>query len=882
MIGKTISHYRIIEKLGGGGMGIVYKGIDTLLDRPVAIKVLSANLSQNESAMNGFLREAKAASALNHPNILTVHDLLGAGGVRFLVMELVEGETLRRHIGKKGMDLKQVLNIALELAEALAAAHRAGIVHRDLKPENIMVRTDGHIKVVDFGLAKLLVAKAKVQLEGDSDAPTLPLTGAWEPGVNAGQEQSHIAGTLHYMAPEQFSGTTVDHRADIFSFGVVLYEMATGQQPFQGHTTAEVIDAIIGKEPRPAIDLSPALPPQLQELISKCLEKDPSDRYQNMEDIAVDIKRLKRASGTRSGPVSVPSGIQPRGRIGQKTTSVAVAITTGLLFVLAVATLVYLHKFGSRASQPVQLGQWGKDVENAVISPDGTTIAFDSDATGQREIYVMPAAGGDAVQRTSGEGDKSDPRFSPNGSQIVYSLTKEESKEIWTVPTLGGREVKFISPGHLADWSPNEDEIAYGREQTGELASVWIADSSGRDQGKIYSSRFEYINGLIWSPDGRWIFINTEEAPLIVRPDGSSLVNLKAKMDPSIGSVSWSSDGQYLLYSSRQDHILNIWKLRVPVGEPERVTSGPGDDFDPMPLPGGNGLIYVHGQLQQEISVHSVRGGGEDQVVSGGWFGAPSISPDKTQIAYLQEEPGAVGTGSAWIAGINGQNPTKIATENNPYSLVWSPDSKRLAYSALVGPETPEHYHIFVLDLADKRSNPITNGNSDEYVCSWSPDSQTILFVRSAAGTDILTKLTLGNGVQSVIGQNFESGSYSQTGKWILATGSTDVPKANGLWVIPSAGGAPKRIYSQAVGAAQWALRDHAIIFSIPGTRKGKIQLWKLEVSDGNNIGSPSPFISIPSTTSVGNEWEATDDLSLVVYPRPRNQVNFYKLITGR
>ncbi len=282
MIGKTISHYRILEKLGGGGMGLVFKARDTLLDRDVALKVISTDLLKDAEAVGAFVREAKSASALNHPNIITVHDLLfEAEGAHFIVMELVEGKTLRQLIRKKGVEPKQLFAITSQVGEALSAAHNAGIVHRDLKPENVMVRSDGHVKVVDFGLAKLVARKKETSFDGPTPNSTLPYIGMSGGPNEAPAEKTHIAGTLPYMSPEQLRGDTVDQRSDIFSFGVVVYEMATGRQPFQGRTTAEIITNILEVVPPPLTDLSGAFPEKLQDIVSKCLDKDPSERYQH-------------------------------------------------------------------------------------------------------------------------------------------------------------------------------------------------------------------------------------------------------------------------------------------------------------------------------------------------------------------------------------------------------------------------------------------------------------------------------------------------------------------------------------------------------------------------------------------------------------------------
>jgi eukaryotic-like serine/threonine-protein kinase len=339
MIGKTVSHYRIVEKLGGGGMGVVYKATDTVLDRPVALKVLSAQMLADPAAVRAFLREAKSASSLNHPNILTVHDLIEGDGVHFLVMEFVQGRTLRELISGKGMEVKSLLNISVQVAEALAAAHKAGIIHRDLKPENIMVRSDGHSKVVDFGLAKLVVPQERIVTGPSLTQSTVPFGSAPAAPSELSAQQSRIAGTLPYMSPEQLTGKPLDARTDIFSFGVVLYEMTTAQRPFQGATTGELVQSILEKEPRPVTDSPRVAPEKLPEIIAKCLEKDPDDRYQHIEDAAVDLRRLKRI--TESAGKAVMAAVEaPSKRVRwERWRKPAFALMAGIAVLALVLTL---------------------------------------------------------------------------------------------------------------------------------------------------------------------------------------------------------------------------------------------------------------------------------------------------------------------------------------------------------------------------------------------------------------------------------------------------------------------------------------------------------------------------------------------------------------
>jgi Tol biopolymer transport system component/predicted Ser/Thr protein kinase len=496
MIGQTIRQYRIVEKLGEGGMGVVYKALDTKLDRPAALKFLPPGRAGDADRRHRFVQEARAASALNHPNIITIYDIDYAESMQFIAMEFVAGKTLDRLIGRRGMPVREALHYAVQIADALARAHAAGIIHRDLKPSNIMVTGDGVVKVLDFGLAKL------AERGDDSETETMTVRDSAAPVTEAGK----VVGTVPYMSPEQAQGKPVDARSDVFSFGAVLYQMLTGRQPFRGDTSLALMAAILTKEPAPPGKLADGVPPEVERVVMHCLRKDPQRRWQGMSDLKVALLDLKEESDSGTLPAAGVAARRPR-----KTLAAAIAASAVLLLGVAAGAAWWLtHRAGGNAMPAMTRLTYDHLALGSCISPDGRLLAYASDREGSLNVYVRQMSGHQTMRVTRGDADSSQPSFSPDGSRIVFHSDRDGGG-IYLVETLGGAERKIADRGIFPSFSPDGSRIAYlVRNSFTGRARIFLIPAGG-GAPMPFQPEFEatptavFFSAPLWSPDGKYI-----------------------------------------------------------------------------------------------------------------------------------------------------------------------------------------------------------------------------------------------------------------------------------------------------------------------------------------------------------------------------------------
>jgi Tol biopolymer transport system component/tRNA A-37 threonylcarbamoyl transferase component Bud32 len=822
VIGETVSHYRIVEKLGGGGMGVVYKAEDTRLGRSVALKFLPEKLFGDATALERFQREARAASALDHPHICTVYDIGEHDGQPFISMQLLEGQTLKHRIAGKPMETGELLELGIQIADALDAAHAKGIVHRDIKPANIFVTSRGDAKILDFGLAKL---DGKNPGE-DSKAETAV---AEEHLTSPGQ----ALGTVAYMSPEQAMGKALDARTDLFSLGVVLYEMATGALPFRGETSAVLFDEILNKPPTAAVRLNPALPTELERIIDKCLEKDPALRCQSAAELRADLKRLGRDSSSGGG-LARPAAA-PRRRGTMAWASVGAVVVLGALGWWSLST--------RRATAPVRpmditpFTTDGGDKRSPALSPDGEKVAYswqgpDDDSV---NIYLKGVGPGTRpIRLTDHPSQERFPAWSPDGRQIAFVREGDDGAAIYTMPSLGGQEHKLVDlSGRMTlnnglydvpvlSWSPDGQWIVLVEQLSDDEPArvIRVGVASGEKQ-PVVSSRGE-VHGLYpsYSPDGSLLALVRGPAfsdDIWVQPvEGGEAKRLTHGGYFYCRRPAWVPDGSAILASCMVRGIVRMLRVDLEGGDPQPVTGLGQNAVDPSLR--GSRMVYMEGtDLVMDIWSAPGRTSGSREsprkfVASSLWENAPAFSPDGRRIAFQSSRSGV---SSIWICDRDGSNPVQLTSlDGNSGTPRWSPDGRKLVFDAIAG----DDWNVYVVDAEGGPPRALTREPSYDVVGTWSRDGRFVYFSSVREGAREIWKVPSEGGTAVQVTRG--GGAYAEEswdGSSLYFVRSWDRPT---LWRMPVEGGAPTRVVSEdLVYAVAWTTARSGLYYAVKTDR---------------------------------------------------------------
>jgi Tol biopolymer transport system component len=756
-------------------MGEVYRARDLSLNRDVAVKVLPKELASDYDRLRRFEQEARAAAALNHPNILAIYGFSTTeDGAPYLITELLQGQTLRERLQQGEIPVRKAMEFALQGARGLAAAHDRGIVHRDLKPENLFLTRDGVIKVLDFGLAKLVAPKAS---SSQTSPATVSLT-----------EIGMVLGTAGYMSPEQVRGLVVDHRSDIFSLGAVLYEMLSGTRAFQGKTAADTMSAILKEEPAELSGTGRNLPSVLGRIVHRCLEKDSGERFQSARDLAFNLELLGREDSASGALVALPA---KKGRRWRIAALVALAL-------LGAAVLGFLARgLGPRAesSSPVELMRLTDFLgmeEFPALSPDGKSVAFTADVGGRRQVWMRLLAGGSPLQVTHDDADHQYPRWSPDSSSLIYFSPSQEPDgegKIWQIPALGGTARPLVSSLGGADLSHDGTHIAYFHSNQGEL-ELAVADPDGSNSRKLTVLPNEYnYSDLRWSPDDRKLGFQRGRTfdydVFYVPAEGGSVQAITQDGNPLAG-FAWLPDGSGVVYSSsRRDTVLylrtmNLWSVRTGGKNLRQLTFGETSYISPDLDRHGN-IVATRRRIQFDIWRYPVEGSPEENVRRGvqithqtGAVQTPSAGPGDHELVYLSDSGGH---GNLWVLDLaTGQN-RQVTFERDPQVTigvpVWSPDGKHIAY--VKRGLNAWNVDLWLMNPDGSDAHKVSDGGG--WAC-WSPDSRWVYFSPPSQNGFRIEKASPAGGPNLLVREEGQKPAVDAEGRFFF---TMNLPALNGL-----------------------------------------------------------------------------------------------------
>jgi len=841
--GTKLGPYEIQSPLGSGGMGEVYRAIQSSLGRQVAIKVLPAEKVAYPERKQRFVQEAKSASSLNHPNIITIYDIGQADGIDFISMEFVSGKTLDKLIPRNGMRLNEALKCAVQIADALARAHAAGIVHRDLKPGNIMVNEDGRVKVLDFGLAKL--TEPAPASEDESTRTMRPTT-----------EEGKIVGTVAYLSPEQAEGKKVDARSDIFSFGSVLYEMVTGKQAFHADTKASTLAAILKDNPRPASQLVDGLPREVERLISRCLRKEVNQRFQHMDDVKIVLEELKEESD---------SGVLGAAAVAKTKPGLRLTWALSVAAALVIATVgVWLVRPKQEVPEvplvAVPLTSYAGDEEWPTLSPDGTQVAFswNGEKQDKSDIYVKQIGVEPPFRLTSDAAMDYSPAWSPDGGFIAFLRELSHDKtDIVIVPQRGGPE-RILSEikgsmqqallwGPYLSWTPDSKWIVCSAPRSGER--VWalhLFSTETGEQIELTSPPSSELGDLApaVSPDGQTLvfsrvspdFFNATMWLLHLGEGYKPLGKEEQIQSPGMTNIgaAWLPNGREFVFGSGTGINYGLWRTAVSKGAvPRRLELGSAG-AEPTISRLGNRLAFAVSKSNLHIWRVDLKGPGKEPSQPTRFISStqdqyyPTFSPDGRRIAFMSDRSG---TQEIWICDGDGSKALQLTSFGGAaiYGPSWSPDGQNIAFTVAQKGMKEDIYVVSVNGGAPRRMT--TNPAEDKWPY-WSHDGKWIYFASTRTGREEIWKMPSDGGEAVQITRNSgDRPEESPDGRFLYYMKGW--PDAVSVWRAQVDGSQETKILDSVHSEGQWTVGKEGIYFFRIPDKMGHSDICFYEFASG-------------------------------------------------
>lgn len=833
MIGRKISHYKILAKLGSGGMGVVYKARDLKLDRDVALKFLPQELTRNEAAKRRFVREAQAASSLDHANICTVYEIDETGDGRlFISMSCYEGASLRERIDAEPLGTIEVLEIAIQIADGLSAAHGRGIIHRDMKPGNIFITKSGSVKIVDFGLAKLA---GQVRLT--SSGKTM--------------------GTVAYMSPEQGMGAEVGPGTDIWSLGVIMYEMLTGRLPFDGEYEVAVMYSIMNEDPAPIAGQIPGIPPEFEHIVMKALSKKQADRYGNINEMRSDLSRLGKQLDFEDYTSTHPwKFTAPRRRI--------IPIAAAAAVVIAALAYIFRPEWGRKqemailSASPVQVTTGESWDDEPALSPDGGRVVFTSNAKGNRDIYIVDVHGGNPLPLTIDPASDHCPAWFPDGSEIAFVSDRGGMTSIWKTGQFGGGAMLLVENATDPAISPGGERVAFSAHGPGGDLRIGVASLSDPSQRTVLTGDEDGLwshRRPAWSPDGGDICYAAQDNLWVIPSSGGDALRLtrdgRFDSDPQ-----WSSDGTYVYFSSYRGGTLALWRIETGGGTPERITMGTGNENEPSVCADGSRLAYATRIARCGIFVKDLHSGKEEKLQGLHDDYMAALSPDGSMVAYASDRGGP--QIALWLQPIEDGAPSappwRLTDHPGDASHpVFSPDGRRIAYYRIID----DQRDIWTLPVFGGHPVRFTDHEAADIHPAWSPDGSMLAFVSEREGGSRIFTASIGEGKRT-------STPRCITGKEIAAFAPVWSPDGSmiafvgmqrnlcEIWIVRSDGsGAARRLTTGAnVRRIKWCPSTNMVLAS--GTWGGEHYELRAVSPENGEVQSLDEPVVFGSKTAYG------------------------------